>query len=148
LFADGVDAEWVAPTVALIPTLGIWVRFVPAGDSSDAAILEASLCSCGELRCVHRVMAVLAARTSLPDSRIAPVPGWSELASRVRDICAELLGNGLDSVPAELSDALSALSQGARTAGVHAAADDLDWLDEQLDAYLGRAARFSPSLWL
>jgi hypothetical protein len=139
---DGLLVRAESPTAAVIPALGVRVRFLPRRP------IAAALCSCGRGDlCIHRVLAAL--HLQPPADRPVRVPDADEeaLTARTRAAVTELLRLGLDGTPPQAAEGLAALSQRIATA-LPAPADDLTALHRLLADYHHRSVRFSARGWL
>jgi len=139
---DGLLVRAESDTAAVIPALGVRVRFLPRQS------LGAALCSCGRRElCIHRVLAALHFQPITSRPIRPPVPDEEVLLARIRDAVTELLLLGLDGTPPEAGEGLAALSQRVTTS-LPAPADDLTRLSRLLADYHSRSARFSSRVWL
>ncbi|MFT5681411.1 MAG: hypothetical protein ACI8RZ_002317 [Myxococcota bacterium] len=139
---DGIVVRTESDTAAVIPALGVRVRFLPRQS------LGSALCSCGRRElCIHRVLAALHFQPPAHRPVRPPAPDEAALTARIRSAVTELLMLGLDGTPPEAGEGLSALSQRIATA-LPAPADDLTRLSRLLADYHSRSARFSARGWL
>lgn len=138
----GMRAEPESDTVATLPALDVRVRFLPGEPLSAAA------CSCAAPgMCEHRVVAALAWHDELPADALELGEDAFAAAERVFERVGELLGVGLDNLPAEVAGDLEALAQHVELE-LPGAAEDLQFLAKSLRGYERRSARFSPRAWL
>ena len=139
--ADGLEVAREGETAAVLPSLGVRVRFLPGSP------LVAAVCSCGSAQlCAHRVLAALAWHPHVPEAD-TPDPAQVQLQDRLWARLGTLLAAGLDGLPAEVGEGLAALAQVA-TADLPAPSRDLSALAGILAAYRAREAGPQGVRWL